>query len=446
MRSELSFPKKPYRTHGGVKVSHCKNTADIESAIMPPPERVEISMNQNIGADCIPTVKVGDSVCVGQTIGDSDKFLSVPIHASVSGIVEKIIRREDYSGRESDVVVIKSDGLMTPIDGIKPHKADNLKELTDAVRASGLVGLGGAGFPAHVKLNVPEGKTVDTLIINCAECEPYITADHREAIENSWDVFGGIYAFKDIIGIKRVIIGVEDNKPDVIDVLKQIADNPKYDPDDLVRVLPLKASYPYGAEKVLVRACTNRVIPAGGLPVDVGCIVMNITSVSFISRYMKTGMPLVAKRITVDGSAVKEPKNVIAPIGTSIKDIVEFCGGLKSDAKKIILGGPMMGTTINDDSEVIKKNTNAVLLFDEREANLIRETDCIRCGKCASSCPMKLTPPIIKTYMKQKDINRLEKLGVMTCMECGCCAYSCPAGKHLVQMMREAKQMIKTKK
>ena len=413
MRSELLFPKRPYRTHGGVKVTHCKNTAGIESVIMPPPERVEISMNQNIGDDCIPTVKVGDSVYVGQIIGDSDKFLSVPIHS---------------------------------IDGIKPHKVDNLKELTEAVRASGLVGLGGAGFPAHVKLNVPEGKSVDTLIINCAECEPYITADHREAIENSWDVFSGIYAFKDIIGIKRVIIGVEDNKPDAIDVLKQIADNPKYDPDDMVRVLPLKASYPYGAEKVLVKACTNRVIPTGGLPVDVGCIVMNITSVSFISRYMKNGMPLVSKRITVDGSAVKEPKNVVTPIGTSIKDIVEFCGGLKNDAKKIILGGPMMGTTVSSDSEVIKKNTNAVLLFDEEESNLMRETDCIRCGKCASSCPMKLTPPIINTYMKQKDINRLEKLGVMTCMECGCCAYSCPAGKHLVQMMREAKQMIRANK
>ncbi|MDD5923172.1 MAG: electron transport complex subunit RsxC [Clostridia bacterium] len=446
MRSELLFPKRPYGTHGGVKVTHCKNTAGIESVIMPPPERVEISMNQNIGDDCIPTVKVGDSVYVGQIIGDSDKFLSVPIHSSVSGVVEKINKRKDYSGRESDVIVIKSDGLMTPIDGIKPHKVDNLKELTEAVRASGLVGLGGAGFPAHVKLNVPEGKSVDTLIINCAECEPYITADHREAIENSWDVFSGIYAFKDIIGIKRVIIGVEDNKPDAIDVLKQIADNPKYDPDDMVRVLPLKASYPYGAEKVLVKACTNRVIPTGGLPVDVGCIVMNITSVSFISRYMKNGMPLVSKRITVDGSAVKEPKNVIAPIGTSIKDIVEFCGGLKSDAKKIILGGPMMGTTVSSDSEVIKKNTNAVLLFDEEESNLMRETDCIRCGKCASSCPMKLTPPIINTYMKQKDINRLEKLGVMTCMECGCCAYSCPAGKHLVQMMREAKQMIRANK
>ncbi len=442
----IPFPKKPYRTHGGVHPRHNKTTAGVESVIMPPPEYVTISMNQNIGADCIPCVKPGDTVYLGQIIGDSDKYMSVPIHASVSGTVEKIIKQRDPLGRISDAVVIKSDGLMTPYPNLKADNPQNLSELTDTVRQSGLVGLGGAGFPAHIKLNVPEGKDVDTLIINFAECEPYITADHREALENSWDVFSGIYAFKDIIGIKRVIIAIENNKPDAIEVLKRIADNPTYDPDDLVRILVLKASYPYGAEKVLIKACTNRVVPEGGLPSDVGCLVMNITSVSFISRYIKSGMPLISKRVTVDGSAVKEPKNIIAPIGTSVKDIIEFCGGYKSEPKKLILGGPMMGVAIADDSEFIKKNTNAILAFDETESSLMRETACIRCGRCAQSCPMLLTPPLIEQQLKLNNLDELKKLGVMNCMECGCCAYSCPAGKHLVQMMRNAKAKLRSVK
>lgn len=442
----IPFPKKPYRTHGGVHPRHNKTTAGVESVIMPPPEYVTISMNQNIGADCIPCVKPGDTVYLGQIIGDSDKYMSVPIHASVSGTVEKIIKQRDPSGRVSDAVVIKSDGLMTPYPDLKADNPQNLSELTDTVRQSGLVGLGGAGFPAHIKLNVPEGKDVDTLIINFAECEPYITADHREALENSWDVFSGIYAFKDIIGIKRVIIAIENNKPDAIEVLKRIADNPAYDPDDLVRILVLKASYPYGAEKVLIKACTNRVVPEGGLPSDVGCLVMNITSVSFISRYIKSGMPLISKRVTVDGSAVKEPKNIIVPIGASVKDIIEFCGGFKSEPKKLILGGPMMGVAIADDSECIKKNTNAILAFDEAESSLMRETACIRCGRCAQSCPMLLTPPLIEQQLKLNNLDELKKLGVMNCMECGCCAYSCPAGKHLVQMMRNAKAKLRNVK
>lgn len=439
----LKFPKKPYKTYGGVKAPHKKNTSQIESVIMPPPEYVTISMSQHIGVPCIPTVKVGDSVCVGQVIGDSDKFMSVPIHASVSGTVEKVIKLKDNMGNLQDHIIIKSDGLMTPYDGLTTSSANNLQELTDVVRKSGLVGLGGAGFPAHIKLNVPPDKEVDTLIINCAECEPYITADHREALENSWDIFSGIYAIKDIIGISRVIIGVEDNKPDVIEVLKKIADNPEYDPDDFVRILPLKASYPYGAEKVLIKACTGRTVPMGKLPADVGCIVMNVASIAFISRYMKSGMPLVKKRVTVDGSAIAEPKNVIVPIGTSVKDIIEFCGGYKSEPKKLILGGPMMGTAILSDEEVVKKNTNAILAFNEKESQIMRETDCIKCGRCVSSCPMCLVPPEISVAVKQKNAEELLKLGVMNCMECGCCAFSCPAGKHIVQNMRLGKNIVR---
>ena len=324
MKNNLFFPKKAFKTFGGVSAPHRKNTSDKETLIMPPPKRVIIPMSQHIGAPCVPVVNVGEHVDVGQLIGDSDKFVSAPIHASVSGTVSEIKKISDSAGNKCDAVLIESDGLMTVYKGLSPKQASNTEELMHITRESGLVGLGGAGFPAHVKLNIPKDKKADTLIINCAECEPYITADHREALENSWDIFTGVYVIKDILNIERVIIGVEDNKPDVIKVLTDIADNEKYDPDDIVKVLPLKASYPQGAEKVLIKACTNREVPAGKLPIDVNCIVMNVASVAFISRYMKTGIPLVSKRITIDGSAVLNPCNVIAAIGTPIKEHNHF--------------------------------------------------------------------------------------------------------------------------
>ena len=300
---ELTFPEKPFRTHGGAAVPHHKNTAQMESATLPCPSQVTIPMQQHVGAPCKPLVKVGDLVQVGQKIGDSDAFVSAPIHASISGKVSAITKVALPGGQMVDAVVIESDGQMTVSPEVRPPVVNTPEDFIRAVHESGLVGLGGAGFPAHVKLNVPKDKHLDTLIVNAAECEPYITADNREALENSWAVLSGVYAVRDLLGLERVIIAVEDNKPDVIEVLRKVADNPKLDPEDRVRILPLRARYPQGAEKVLVQSCTNRVIPLGKLPADVGCLVMNITSVAFLADYLKTGMPLVKKRVTVDGSA-----------------------------------------------------------------------------------------------------------------------------------------------
>ncbi len=442
----IVFPKKPFKTLGGAKAPHRKNTSDMESIVMPCPKQVTIAMQQHIGAPCKPTVKMGDTVYVGSLIGKSDAFVSAPIHSSVSGTVKKVINIDMPSGAVVDAVVIESDGLMTVCPDIKPPVINTKEDLINAVKESGLVGLGGAGFPAYIKLMVPEGKKIDTLLINMAECEPYITADHREALENSWEVMSGIYAVKELLEIDRVIIGVEDNKPDVIEVLSNIADNKTSDPDDTVRVLPLKARYPQGAEKVLVKACTNRVIEAGKLPSDVGCIVMNVTSIAFIANYIKTGMPLVTKRLTIDGSAIKEPKNIIVPIGTEISEIIEFCGGYKEEAKKLLMGGPMMGIALKDDTLPILKQNNAILAFAEKEAKLDKITDCIRCGKCADACPMNLYPPFISRTMKVKDYKNLEKYGVMTCMECGCCAFNCPAKRPIVQNMRLGKTILKEHK
>lgn len=440
----MEFPKHPFRTHGGAAVPHHKNTWDIPSSTMPPPEKVILPMQQHIGAPCIPTVKKGDHVYVGTVVGDSEAYVSAPVHASVSGTVTEITQVMLTGGQMTQAVVVGSDGKMEKDPAIAPPPPITTKEeLAKAARAAGLVGLGGAGFPAHVKLNVPEGKTIDTLLVNVAECEPYVTSDHREALENGRNVLEGVYHVKEILGVQRVIIAVEDNKPDVIQKLSEIADDPKRDPLDQVRVLPLKSRYPQGAEKVLVQACTGRKVPAGKLPADVGCLVMNIGSLSFLASYMRTGMPLTLKRITLDGSAIAHPQNVIVPVGTPIKDVVAFCGGYKAEPKKLIMGGPMMGVAITSDELPILKQNNAILAFDQREAQLRQPTACIRCGRCVAACPMHLMPTKLEQAVVRQDVEALQSLDIMTCMECGCCSFSCPAGRRLVQAIRLGKNYVR---
>lgn len=440
----MEFPKHPFRTHGGAAVPHHKNTWDIPSSTMPPPEKVILPMQQHIGAPCIPTVKKGDHVYVGTVVGDSDAYVSAPVHASVSGTVTEITQVMLTGGQMTQAVVVGSDGKMEKDPAIAPPPPITTKEeLAKAARAAGLVGLGGAGFPAHVKLNVPEGKTIDTLLVNVAECEPYVTSDHREALENGRNVLEGVYHVKEILGVQRVIIAVEDNKPDVIQKLSEIADDPKRDPLDQVRVLPLKSRYPQGAEKVLVQACTGRKVPAGKLPADVGCLVMNIGSLSFLASYMRTGMPLTLKRVTLDGSAIAHPQNVIVPVGTPIKDVVAFCGGYKAEPKKLIMGGPMMGVAITSDELPILKQNNAILAFDQREAQLRQPTACIRCGRCVAACPMHLMPTKLEQVVERQDVEALQSLDIMTCMECGCCSFSCPAGRRLVQAIRLGKNYVR---
>lgn len=440
----MEFPKHPFRTHGGAAVPHHKNTWDIPSSTMPPPEKVILPMQQHIGAPCIPTVKKGDHVYVGTVVGDSDAYISAPVHASVSGTVTEITQVMLTGGQMTQAVVVGSDGKMEKDPAIAPPPPITTKEeLAKAARAAGLVGLGGAGFPAHVKLNVPEGKTIDTLLVNVAECEPYVTSDHREALENGRNVLEGVYHVKEILGVQRVIIAVEDNKPDVIQKLSEIADDPKRDPLDQVRVLPLKSRYPQGAEKVLVQACTGRKVPAGKLPADVGCLVMNIGSLSFLASYMRTGMPLTLKRVTLDGSAIAHPQNVIVPVGTPIKDVVVFCGGYKAEPKKLIMGGPMMGVAITSDELPILKQNNAILAFDQREAQLRQPTACIRCGRCVAACPMHLMPTKLEQAVERQDVEALQSLDIMTCMECGCCSFSCPAGRRLVQAIRLGKNYVR---
>ncbi len=441
MRKEK--PIRPVaKLHGGAYLNHMKNTADSETVIMPPPETVVIPMQQHIGAPCAPTVKKGDTVYVGTLIGDSDRPVSAPIHSSVSGTVAEIKTVIMTNGAAAEAVVINSDGKMTHDPEIKPFPVETEKDLAAAARKCGLVGLGGAGFPAHIKLTRKEGATLDTLIINAAECEPYITSDYRECMENTEDVMQGIYLVKKVLGFQRVFIAVEKNKPLAIEKFLQMAGD-KYDTDDSVKVVRLSSKYPQGAEKVLIYNVTGRRLPIGKLPADVGCVVMNVTSIATLMRFIRTGMPLVSKRLTIDGSAIKEPKNVIVPIGTSVADVINFAGGFSEDPEKILYGGPMMGICIADINMPVLKQNNAIIAMSKAEADANEPLPCIHCGRCAAACPMNLTPARVDTAMRSADVNALRALNPQYCIECGSCSYSCPSKRPLTQQMKLAKAKIR---
>ena len=431
------------RSIGGQHVPHSKNTAEMQSVIMPAPEKVVIPTLMHIGAPCTVSVNKGDHVFVGQCIADSDSPVAAPIHASVSGTVENISDIDIAGGRTMPAITIISDGLMEKDPSITPPDVCNIDQFIAAVRASGLVGLGGAGFPASVKLR-PSGKSIDTLVINAAECEPYITADYRECTESYQSLFDGVYLLQKYLNIDRTVICVENNKPKAI---KQLAEIAAADDKigDKVKLMELPAKYPQGAEKVIVYSATGRAVPAGGLPADVGCIVMNVTSVSFLGKYFETGMPLVSKRITVDGDAVKNPQNLIVPIGTRAKDVLDFCG-IKEQYSKLLMGGPMMGIAMYSDEMPVQKQTNALLAFTKKLAEPPAASACIHCGRCVSACPMGLMPLAVEQALAAKDDSRLDRLSVMTCMECGCCSFGCPAKRPLVQSMRLAKQKIRERK
>lgn len=420
----------------GVYPGHRKNTMQSETRAMGVPKTVEIIVAQHIGAPCLPTVKVGDEVKVGQIIADSDKFVSAPIHSSVSGKVKSIGDFTTAQGAFVKSIVIESDGLQTVSEEVKPPQVENREDFIKAIRASGLVGLGGAGFPTAVKFSIGD-KKVDTIVVNVAECEPYITSDYRTCLEDTDNIFSGIELVKKYVGAENVILGIEDNKPDVIRLFTERAAKIPG-----VRVQSLSSKYPQGAEKVLVYHTTGRVISEGKLPLDLGVIVMNVSTAAFIGNYFKTGMPLVEKKITVDGDAVANPQNVKAPIGTPIADIIEFCGGYKGQVRKILMGGPMMGIAVPDDSLPLLKNNNAILAFAKDCIPEEPETACIHCGKCVEACPFSLMPRAVEVAVKNQNVESLRKLKVNLCMECGCCAFTCPAKRDLVTANRLGKKML----
>ena len=430
--------KTVMKFRGGIDPGHHKETAELETVRMPLPSRVIIPMLQHVGAPCVPLVKKGDRVFVGQKIGDSDRPISAPVHSSVSGTVTDVRQIVYSNGMEVMAVEIKPDGLQELHDSVAPPVCTDRESMLKAIRESGIVGLGGAGFPTSVKLSPPPGKTIDILIINGAECEPFITSDYREMMENPQYIIEGTKKVMEITGIGKAYIGIENNKQDAIDLLSSLVTD-----SDNIEVVSLPARYPQGGEKQLIYALTGRKVPTGKLPSDVGVLAQNVTTVSFIAQYFKTGLPLIRKKVTVDGSAVANPKNVEVLIGTPLREVFDFCGGFCDEPRKIIMGGPMMGVAQHSLDDPVLKQTNALLAFNERDAEKPKESVCIRCGKCVAACPMSLLPLYINLNVVRGKFEETAKYHVTDCIECGCCSYVCPASRNLVQSVRIAKAELR---
>ncbi len=425
----------------GIHVPHRKGTKNSAVVRMEAPKTVTIPMAMHIGKPAVCCVKVGDTVKVGTKIGEADGYISSSVYSSVSGKVVKLREYLMHNGLTTTAVVIESDGEMLSEETIAPPVINNQKDLVEAVKASGIVGLGGAGFPTNVKLDV-DAQRIEYLIINGAECEPYVTSDTYTMLNRADDMVLALNALNKYLGVKNVVIGIESNNKKAADAMKKMA---KSITDFSVTVQTLPAVYPQGGEKVLVYHLLGRKIPANKLPIDVGCIVLNCTTVASIGAYLRTGMPLTEKCVTVDGGAVKTPQNVIAPIGTSLQELFDYCGGLKEEPAKIIYGGPMMGITVPNTEFSVIKNTNAVLALTKKEAKLPKTTACIRCGACVNICPFGLAPVSIAQAYEKKDDAQLKELSVQSCMECGCCSFVCPANRPLVQINKMAKQFVNEK-
>lgn len=419
----------------GIKLPHRKNTAGMSAVRMPAPKMVTLLTSMHVGKPAKPVVKVGDTVSVGTLIAEQDGMISSPVYSSVSGTVKSIADAVISNGKAVPAITIESDGNMTSDESIAAPQINSKEDFIEAVKKSGIVGLGGAGFPTYVKFATD--KKIDTLVINGAECEPYITSDSVTMVDRADDILFAIETADRYFNFEKIVIGIEKNKSAAITKMKEIAVK-----NNKIKVVVLPSVYPQGGEKVLVYNTVGRVISAGKLPADVGCIVCNSSTMANIARYIKTGMPLVEKVITVDGGAVKEPKNVIAPIGTPVGDVFDFCGGFKCDPEKVLYGGPMMGIAVPDLSVPVLKQTNAILALDKKETNTSKTTACIRCGKCTNTCPFGLNPAGISKAYKNDDVEMLEKLGADICMLCGCCSFVCPAKRPLAETNVLAKNRL----
>ena len=438
---ELRFMfKKLSRAALGAAVPHEKGTAGMQTVKMPVPSKIVLAMQQHIGAPCTPVVKKGDHVDVGTLVGKAPSFVSANIYSGVSGTVSALDTLRYPNGASVQTVVIQPDGEQTVDPAVKKPEVTDYASFIQAVQNCGLVGLGGAGFPTAVKLSPKNLDQIDTLVINGAECEPYLTADNREFLENSEEVLAGIRAVMQYLNIGRCLIGIERNKPEAMDKMFSLTKS-----DAAIKVAPLPSRYPQGAEKVLIEKTTGREVPRGGLPADVGVIVLNVTTVATIGKFLATGMPLTTKRLTVEGDAIAKPQNVEVIIGTPLQEVIDFCGGTKVEARKVITGGPMMGTAqVSTDFPVLKQN-NGLLVLGDKSAHIPDPQPCIRCGRCISACPMGLSPVEIVGAFNKKNVEALDDMMVDLCIACGTCSYVCPAKRPVTQTMALAKDYLKRK-
>jgi len=414
----------------------------IEKAKLP--RRVVIPLIQHIGTPAKAIVKIGDRVKRGQTIAEADGFVSVPVHSSISGRVSAIGKFPHPFGKNLPAIVIESDGKDEWDESVKPAK-DIYRLFPDEIRVivrdAGIVGMGGAGFPTHVKVTPPKEKDIQILILNGVECEPYLTADDRLMVEETKRVIKGFEILMKCLEANQGYVAVEGNKPEAI---KKIREELKKVPN--TTLVELKVKYPQGAEKQLIKAITDREVPSGGLPMDVGVLVQNVGTSSAVYDAIANGIPLIERVLTVSGKGIKEPKNLLVRVGTLFSDLIEECGGLTDDVAKIVMGGPMMGIAQYSLDVPVIKGTSGILCLAKDEIELRERANCIRCGECIESCPMKILPTTIASYSEQKRFDEAEDYNALDCIECGCCSYVCPAKIPLVHLIRVAKTEIMLKK
>jgi electron transport complex protein RnfC len=427
---------------GGVHPPENKFSAGKEIEVLPLPKTVTIPTGQHIGAPTQVIVKRGEQVKVGQLIAKAGGFVSANIHSSVSGKVKKIDEVFDSTGyrRTAVIIDVEGDEWMEDIDRSDELKKDitlSPAEIIKKISDMGIVGLGGATFPTHVKLSIPEGKKAEYLIINAVECEPYLTADHQLMLEKSEEILVGVSILMKAINVSKAIIGIENNKPDAIEIMQKTAASYQG-----VEVVPLKVQYPQGGEKQLIKAVINREVPSGGLPLDVGCVVQNVGTAYAVYEAVQKNKPLFERVVTVTGKSVAKPSNFLTRIGTSTNELIEAAGGLPEDTGKVVSGGPMMGKALSRTDVPITKGSSGVLIFKEEESKREEIKPCIRCAKCVSVCPMGLEPYLLMTVTQKADYERVEKERALDCIECGSCSYTCPATRPLLDYIRLGKSEV----
>ena len=438
---------KIFKFYGGVHPEEAKVSSAVPIADAPLYPLYTVPLSMHIGAPARALVKAGDVVLRGQRIGEAASFVSANIHSPTSGKVKSVGMCLGPAGTQLPCVVIESDGEdkeAEPMQSLREWRASDPQALRERVAAAGIVGMGGAAFPTPVKLSIPPGKTIDTLIINGVECEPCLTADHRLMLEEPGMILEGISIAAKVLGVKNVFIGIEDNKPDAIKLLTEAAAKTS---DPAIKVVPLRVRYPQGAEKQLIYAITKRQVPSGGLPADVHCVVQNIGSSFAIAEAVVLGKPLYERVTTVTGTPLASPGNWRFRVGTSYADALKLAGGVREGSRigKLISGGPMMGMSVYSQEIPIMKNTSGILAMALEEIHQFTSKACLRCGRCNDACPMMLMPGILSVQIENERFDDAQNWHVMDCIECGCCAYVCPAGRPLVQHMRRAKSEVGAK-